>query len=218
MSASRPDSAAWYDQHAGEYSSRTDHVDLTDHYDRFLARIPPGGRLLDAGCGPGRDSLAFLARGYDVTAMDASITMVEVARRQLGQPVLHLRHEDIAYDREFDGIWANATLLHVSHSDLPEVLARYRKALVPDGVMFASFKLGTGEVITSERLFANQDAASFREVLAAVPGLTLIDIWSSFDRRPGREHEQWLNVLVQRTTDNDSPPPESLHVQSSRRT
>jgi SAM-dependent methyltransferase len=217
MNASRPDSAAWYDQHAGEYASRTDTVDLTDQYDRFLAHLPPGGRLLDAGCGPGRDSLAFLARGYEVTAVDASIGMVELASRQLGQPVLHLRHEDIAYDREFDGIWANATLLHVPHSDLPEVLARYRKALVPDGVMFASFKLGTGEVIASERLFANQDAASFREVLAAVPGLTLIDMWTCFDRRPGREHEQWLNVLVQRTLDNDSSGRESLHVQANLR-
>ena len=204
MSTSRPNSAAWYDDHAAEYAGRTDTVDLTDHYNRFLAHVPPGGHLLDAGCGPGRDSLAFLARGYEVTAMDASIGMVELASQRLGRPVLHLRHEDIAFNREFDGVWANATLLHVPQTSLPDVLARYRTALVPDGVMFASFKLGTGEVIASDRLFANQDAASFREVLANVPGLDLIEIWPSFDRRPGREHEQWLNVLVQRASDNVS--------------
>ncbi|HYI25420.1 MAG TPA: bifunctional GNAT family N-acetyltransferase/class I SAM-dependent methyltransferase [Thermomicrobiales bacterium] len=195
---SRPDSAAWYDQHAGEYAARTDAIDLGDHYDRFLAQVAPGGRVLDAGCGPGRDSAAFIALGYKVTAMDASIGMVELASERLGRRVMHLRHEEVAFDREFDGIWANATLLHVPQDGLPDVLARYRRALVPGGVMFASFKLGSGEVVAGERLFANQDETSFRDVLAAVPAMSLVDVWTSQDRRPGRAHEGWLNVLVRR--------------------
>ncbi len=196
MMDSQPNSAAWYDQHAAEYASRTDDVDLTGHYERFLAHVPPGGRLLDAGCGPGRDSLAFIARGYRVTAMDASIGMVHLASQRLGQPVRHLRHEDVTFDREFDGIWANASLLHVTRADLPGVLVRYRRALMPGGVLYASFKLGTGDVIASERLFVNQDEASLREVLASGTGLVPIELWISGDRRPGREHESWLNALV----------------------
>ena len=61
-----------------------------------------------------------------------------------------------------------------------------------------------------ERLYADEGLTTRRDklgnVIATVPGLTLVDLWTSFDRRPGREHEQWLNVLVRRENDNERDP------------
>lgn len=191
-------SADWYDRHTEEYIARTEAVDLSSLYARFLAHMPPGGRILDAGCGSGRDSLAFREMGYAVVPMDASRAMVAHATAVLGQPARHLRHQDVAFVDAFDGVWAMASLLHVPHAELPDVLARYGRALVPGGVLFASFKLGTGEVVRHDRLFANQNPTSFGAVLAGVTTLTLLDHWVEPDRRPGRQDERWFCVLCQR--------------------
>src|SRR5688500_10452441 len=97
---------AYYDRHAGEYARSTLGVDVRALYGPFLTLIPEGGRILDAGCGSGRDAKAFLDLGYRVLAFDASRTMAELASRTTGLEVRVLRFEDVTFDREFDGIWA----------------------------------------------------------------------------------------------------------------
>ena len=62
----------YYDDHASEFIADTLSVDMEEVYKPFLSRVPPGGRILDAGCGSGRDTLAFHNKGYDVVSMDAS--------------------------------------------------------------------------------------------------------------------------------------------------
>jgi ubiquinone/menaquinone biosynthesis C-methylase UbiE len=64
--------------------TQTAGLDLEPLYQRFLRHVRPGGRILDAGCGPGRDALAFADRGYEVVAFDASEAMVRLARERVG--------------------------------------------------------------------------------------------------------------------------------------
>jgi SAM-dependent methyltransferase len=87
-------------------------------YIAFLREIPEGGAILDAGCGSGRDSLAFLRRGYRVVLIDASREMVAAATKHTGQQALFLRFDEIDFTDEFDGIWAYGSLLHVTWRDL----------------------------------------------------------------------------------------------------
>jgi SAM-dependent methyltransferase len=75
----------YYDEHAAEFIANTQSVDLSELYGPFLSLIPGGGRILDAGCGSGRDSLAFLKLGYDVTWIDASAKMVEATAALTGR-------------------------------------------------------------------------------------------------------------------------------------
>lgn len=198
MTQSSVNSAAYYDQHSERYIGDTGHLDLSALYTRFLSHLPTPACILDAGCGSGRDALAFQRLGHNVVASDASSAMAQHASSVLDQEVLHLRHEEIAFEDEFDGIWSNASLLHVLRADLPTVFGRLRRALVPGGVLFTSFKLGEGEAFRSERIFTNQTADSLGELIASVPDLHLIESWISNDLRPGREHEQWLNSLCRR--------------------
>jgi SAM-dependent methyltransferase len=193
-----PDSASWYDRHIGTYAHATDHLDLSDLYARFLAHVPAGGRVLDAGCGTGRDAAAFERAGYRVTATDASPAMVEAARARIRGDVFQIRHEEVDIEQAFDGIWSNASLLHVATADLPHVLGRYARALVPAGVLFASFKHGQGEVTRRGRRFTNHTEASFRTLLAGVPELDLVEVWVEADRRPTHAGEHWLNTLSRR--------------------
>lgn len=198
MTGDSLDSAAWYDRHTQDYIERTKSADLSHLYAWFLRRVPAGGRILDAGCGPGRDSLAFQRRGYEVVAMDGSIAMVKHASELLQTQAIHMRHQEVEFVAEFDGVWSMASLLHVPHDELPGVLARYRNALVPGGVLFASFKHGDGMDRRDERLFANQNDDSFRRVLAAVPDLVLLGTRIDPDGRPGRQGEEWFSVLCER--------------------
>jgi hypothetical protein len=82
-------SVAYYDQNAEQFVSDRLDVDMSELYKPFLALVPRGGRILDAGCGSGRDSLAFLNKGYDVVSMD---TLAPSASPYLAVEASHHRH------------------------------------------------------------------------------------------------------------------------------
>ncbi|WP_075288636.1 class I SAM-dependent methyltransferase [Pararhizobium arenae] len=111
----------------------------------FLARISPGAKVLELGCGAGHDSLLMLQRGFDVTATDGSPEMAAQAERLLGRLVLVLPFDQLDDVERFDGIWASACLLHVPRAGLCSVLSRIHRALKPGGIFHASFKGGKGE-------------------------------------------------------------------------
>ncbi len=185
----------YYTENAQAFFADTVAVGMDSLYARFLPQIPPGGHILDAGCGSGRDTLAFLQAGYRVTAFDASPTLAALAERLTGQPVQVLRFQDLAWQRGFDGIWACASLLHVPAADLPEALGRLALALRPGGVLYASFKYGQDSREHRGRRFTDLDEARLRTLLGQVPGLTERETWVTEDLRPGRAAERWLNTL-----------------------
>jgi len=189
----------YYNKHADRFRRDTEGLDLSQLYAGFLELIPEGGRILDAGCGPGRDSLQFINRGYEVVAFDASERMAEIATKTIGQPALRLSFEEMAFRNEFDGVWACASLLHVPDSELESVLARIVRALKENGVLYMSFKYGTGERVAGGRRFTDMTEASIRETLSDLPELALLRTWRTSDLRPGRESESWLNALARKT-------------------
>ncbi|KAA6182256.1 class I SAM-dependent methyltransferase [Thiohalocapsa marina] len=166
---------------------------------RFLSLLRNPAHVLDAGCGSGRDALAFATLDCAVTAFDASPALVELAEQHCGQPVQCLRFQDVTWQSEFDGIWACASLLHVSEPELPEVMQRMRDALKPRGILYASFKYGRGEREHHGRRFTDLDEPGLAALLRQVTGLEEVETWTTGDRRPGRESERWLNTLLRRT-------------------
>jgi len=89
----------FYDDHAEEFHDQTLLAPMDNLYEPFLAYMPQGGRTLDAGCGVGRDSKAFLDRGYQVVSFDASAKMVGLTTELTGQPALRLRFEDVDFPK-----------------------------------------------------------------------------------------------------------------------
>jgi 2-polyprenyl-3-methyl-5-hydroxy-6-metoxy-1,4-benzoquinol methylase len=186
----------YYDETAGEFFERTRGLDMEQHYLPFLSLLEPGARILDAGCGSGRDMKAFSKRGYRVAGMDASEAMVRLAREHTNEQVHHLAFQEVTWEEEFDGIWACASLLHVARRQLPEVLERLGRALRPGGVLFMSYKHGQGEHSRNGRRFTDLDEPLLRELLRDAPGLTLKQSWQSRNVQRKPVAEVWLNAIA----------------------
>ena len=188
----------YYDEHALQYETDTLSLDMRHLYATFLDLIPAGGRILDLGCGPGRDARAFARLGFDVTGVDGSAAMVELARRNTSCPIHHMSFDEIPWRNEFHGIWACASLLHVPADRLPETLVRLRGALRADGVLYMSFKAGDGTTYRGGRTFTNLTESQLTSIVDMATGLRVENLWLTRDARPNRENEQWLNAVLSR--------------------
>jgi SAM-dependent methyltransferase len=191
-------SVDFYDQNASTFFAQTAYADMSDGRRRFLSHVPDGGTILDAGCGSGRDAKAFLERGYEVEAFDASAEMVRLASDFTGLSVWHMTFDQMNWSDRFDGIWASASLLHVPRAELPGVAQRFQRALKPGGVWYVSFKHGTDEREKDGRRFTDMTEGLLQRDLIARTALEVLDVWVSQDVRPGRANELWLSAILRR--------------------
>lgn len=188
-------SVEYYDHHASQYINDTMAVDMRQIYQPFLATLPANSEILDAGCGSGRDALAFEKQGYQVTAFDACESLAAHAGKMLGRAVAVKRFDQVGEIARYHGIWACASLLHVPSTELPAIFERLWRALTPGGVFYCSFKWGQGERLQEGRLFTDADAARIEQWTSDLEGCGRRQLWVTEDQRPGRS-EQWLNVLL----------------------
>jgi SAM-dependent methyltransferase len=155
-----------YDLNAESFRAGTWDHDVSQNVDALLAAIEgaPPFRILDLGCGPGRDLVGFRERGHEPVGLDGSARFVEMARAT-GCEVLHQDFLALALPpASFDGVFANASLFHVPTQELPRVLRELHAALRPRGVLFASNPHGRNEEgRQGERYGAYHDLASWRE-------------------------------------------------------
>ena len=191
------DSIEYYSKNAGEYFEHTVDIDMRENWERFTRILPEGGSILDLGCGSGRDSEYFISCGFDVTAMDASDEMCDLASIHIGQDVLNLSFAEMDFDKVFDGIWANASLLHVPENEIEDILTKTINSLKINGVLYMSFRYGDFEGERDGRYYKDYRTKSLRELLSRFENIELIEIGKSQDTRP--DHDiSWIYVLVRR--------------------
>ena len=164
----------YYQTNSESFIENTINVDVNDLYRPFLENIPSTGKILDAGCGSGRDTKFFLEKGFSVVAFDNSPNMVRHAAEYTGQEVLLMSFEDIEFKDNFDGIWACASVLHVPENNISTVLSKFTDALKDSGIIYTSFKYGENEGIRNGRFFADYTEERFDQLLATIPELELI--------------------------------------------
>ena len=193
---------SYYDENASAFCEGTRNTDMSETRGRFLQYLKPNALILDAGCGSGRDSKAFMESGYRVVALDGSKEMCRQASAYLGQEVQCRRFEEIDEKEVYDGIWACASLLHVPYEILPNVIARLIDALVDGGVLYASFKYGEEEREAGGRYFTDLREEGWKKVLEEaeeeIKGsrLETVECFVTGDVREGRGDERWLNILI----------------------
>ena len=189
----------YYNENARLYYDSTVSVDMSAAYQPFLDLLPVGAKVLDAGCGSGRDSLFFRGLGFEVHAFDASEEMVRLSSKLLDQEVKLMRFEELDLSENYDGIWACSSLLHVDRQDLVSVISALADSLKEGGVFYMSFKYGDRQFWKDGRYFNCMDEGVFGTVIEQIPVLSLDRLCLTADVRPGREVEHWLNAYLIKT-------------------
>ena len=184
----------YYNKYADEFTVSTFKVDMESLYQPFLAELQEGTRILDVGCGSGRDTLAFKNKGYQVDAIDYSEELVKKVTRLTGIPIKLQSFYEIDDYEAYDGIWACASLLHCERNHLKEVIGKLVSALKPNGVLYMSFKHGKGDREKDGRQFTDLNEAQAEFLLNHFEGITQTKQWLTVDQRPDRQ-EKWLNLL-----------------------
>jgi 2-polyprenyl-3-methyl-5-hydroxy-6-metoxy-1,4-benzoquinol methylase len=186
----------YYNKNIQSYIERTFQVEMEDAQDRFLKHLPPKARILDAGCGPGRDALAFTKKGYSVLGFDAALEMVKYVKEQLHIPAMQGFFQEMEFSEEFEGIWASASLIHVSPSALSDVLHRFWKALTPNGILAFSFKEGVGIKKEGDRIFTYMNKEN---LFPYVEDFIILDQWNATPKEGVNLTPcTWLNTVVRK--------------------
>lgn len=189
---------AYYTANAQAYCAETRAFDVGDLYRPFLDQLADDAHILELGCGSGRDSKAFMDKGYTVTPVDGNAEVAACAEQYLGRPVVVTTFQALDYHKAFDGVWASASLLHCPRPQLPGLLTRISQALKDGGVAYLSFKWGDADSVDDRgRHFTNLTEDSLTGLLGALTGFAVIKIWT--ETKPLRDGEQqWVNALVRK--------------------
>lgn len=197
-SMTKDETLNYYDNNAKSFSENTLEIQFTEIQDMFLNQLNKNATILDFGCGSGRDTKYFLDQGYKVDAIDGSQELCKLASKYTCVEVKHLYFQDFHEYNKYDGIWACASLLHLNQSELEVVLLNLSSAIKSDGLIYASFKYGTFEGMRNGRYFNDMDEDKFNKTLERVGTLRIINQWISYDARPSRVEERWLNVFLKK--------------------
>ncbi len=206
------DTIDWYDQNEEQYAKSVMNLYPPQDLDEFTALLPKSAKVLDAGCGPGRDTNLLTKRGYQAEGIDISRGLVDVAKKQFPNlkfsvgNLLELPYET----NSFDGIWANASLLHFETvHEVEKALSEFSRILKVGGILHVLVKAQTGKNKTAVVTDSLSKHDRFFQYF------TLDEIWkliknSGFeilkadqhketDRNPnGRPEVEWVRVLAKK--------------------
>jgi SAM-dependent methyltransferase len=134
-----------YDARAGDYAKRFAGDEPSGSLKSFMTLVKQGGHVLDWGCGPAAASFHLQEAGFTPDPIDASPEMVALANERFGLKARLGTFDESLPEENYDGAWANFSLLHAPRSDLPKHLAQLHKALLPKGILHIGMKRGAGE-------------------------------------------------------------------------
>lgn len=199
----------YYDDHARQYAQSVDDYYSTEQITTFMGLLPDQAKILDVGCGSGRDAHVFSAAGYDVTGLDLSQGMIEFAREKY--PDIEFIHADMLqmpFENDiFDGLWAHGVLFHLETIDqVKKALAEFDRVLKPQGILHVLVKLqkdehklkeysdDTGQYSRLYRFFQKDELKSLLE--EAGLQVFILETYEENERNPNGRHDvTWLHSL-----------------------
>ena len=187
----------YYNKNADNFVANTISVDFKSTQNRFLNKIQ-GKRILDFGCGSGRDTKYFLKKGYEVEAIDGSEELCKAASKYTGIQVRQMLFQELGEQNRYDGIWACSSILHLSKDELRIVFPKMLDALCSNGIIYTSFKYGEFEGERNGRFFTDFTIETFSEFISDIDNIKMEEDWITGDVRPGRGEEKWLNLILRK--------------------
>ena len=185
----------YYTSNAKSFADSTFNLcnNMSTLYQMFLKNIC-GNRILDLGCGSGRDSVYFQTLGFDVIGLERNTELAKIASDNGVDKVIC--QDIIEYHPTFlyDGIWACASLLHIKKTHLPALFNQLYDMLTTQGVLYCSFKYGDFEGYRNERYFIDLTESTFTQIIQHSK-FTLREVMITDDVRCDNK-QQWLNVIL----------------------
>jgi ubiquinone/menaquinone biosynthesis C-methylase UbiE len=186
-----------YDDMAAEFAQKTWNIRLERALDSFARYLIPAARVLDLGCGPGRDIELLRARGARVVGADLSLGMLREARARVGGTLVC---GDMCAlpcaSASFDGVWLCAALLHLPREDAPRALAEVRRILHATRPLYVAVQQGEGErwvETRGARLFVYYQPDELAAIVRAA-GFDVQESWVNQDET--RTQIKWINLVA----------------------
>ncbi len=190
-----------YSKYAKEYAESTFPNLLQYQLTQFVSYLEKGAKIVDMGCGSGKDVEYLSEEGFDVLGVDYSKEMVDEAQERVPNgkfSVMDMRN--LTFDNDtFDGIWCCASIFHIPKEHIPEVLTKFRDILKKDGVMFICVQEGEGERLVEyhqsnnmPRFFAFYKQSEFEELLENA-GFKILNSYTEDD-----DNDTWINIFCKK--------------------
>ncbi|VVB61287.1 Ubiquinone biosynthesis O-methyltransferase [uncultured archaeon] len=189
-----------YEATAADFYKREEHFDIPEiivFADFFIKKLK-GKKILDIGCGPGRDSKYFSGNGLDVTGIDAASSFIKIASKNVPAAKfikMDMRKLDFP-GNSFDGIWACASFLHIPKSEARNTLIGISCVLKPRGILYISVKEGSEEKVLKKeeylgraKFFAFYTQKEFEDLIVSC-GFEIIET------RIDKKADTWINVFA----------------------
>jgi ubiquinone/menaquinone biosynthesis C-methylase UbiE len=193
-----------YEQIAPTYAqvSAIMHENLIEYAKKFIhlleSSFGPNSNILDVGCGPGRDMAWFENHGINVTGVDYTQAMLEIARTKVRGSLVQSDMRNMPFEAGgVDGIWCNASLLHLPKTDSPAALLEFKRILEPNGILFLAVQEGSGEHLETREVYGENQRFFARY---SVPEMTRMLEAAGFDILEQHPHESrdriWIRFLA----------------------
>ena len=188
----------YYNENAKTFVEGTVSVDFSDIQTKFINKLNDNAKILDFGCGSGRDTKFFLENGFDVEAIDGSEELCKFASEYTGINVKHMYFQQLEEVSKYDAVWACSSILHLSYDELIDVMKKIVDSLKPNGLFYTSFKYGDFEGDRNGRYFINMDEIRISSLLENIEHLQIEEMWITTDVRPNRGEEKWINLFMRK--------------------
>lgn len=187
---------SYYNKNSSNYFNYTVNADMKEQYKMFLKYIKNCSRILDLGCGSGRDTKYFLDHGFIVDAIDGSEELCKLASIYTGINVKCMNFSDLDIIEYYDAVWACSSLLHVPKNKFKDILIKVRDSLKLNGILYASLKDGIGEEELNGRYYNYFTKDEFITVASEV-GFSLIESAQSTSVI-NKNERKWNNFVLEK--------------------
>ena len=193
----------FYNINAISYFEKTVEVDMSETYKRFVEHMKPHGVIIDTGAGSGRDVKYFLESGFKVHGIDASKELCKLSSEYTGVRIKCQTIQEWKPYIQYDGIWANASLIHLKKSEVEDFIKRLPEVISADGVIYISLKEKIKEGFDKEgRYFNGLTINDIIFLLSQIGNYLIVENWISEDALL-RQDVKWRNIIIRKKFQNN---------------
>lgn len=187
-----------YNERAAEYAANFHRNAPDEDLLRFLGALPSGASILDLGCGTGSATAHMVDEGFDVTGLDASLEMLQHAKKLSAAKFVHARFDDLDEQSVYHGVWANFSLLHAPKESLSLHLSAIHQALKPRGIFHIAMKTGVGSATdTIDRFYSYYSEEELNELLE-IAGFEILSSRRGQSKGLAGPIEPWIILLTRK--------------------